>query len=141
MSPMTRSRTVRCLGALIGAAALLGALPAPAQAEGRHDRRHERRHDHDRDCEHGRGHGYGRGHDRHAHGRHQVYYAPRYYAPPRWVRADYRGHAPAYTCGRCRTHFGSYDGLYGHVHYHHHVPTWQVPGVLAQVSFGWSFGF
>ena len=137
MRPMTRSRTARCLGALIGAAALLAALPAPAQAERRHDRRHE----HGRDCEHGRGHAYGRGHDRHAQGRHQAVYAPRYQPAPRWVRAGHRNHTPAYYCGHCQSHFASYDVLYGHVHRHHHVPTWQVPGVLAQVSFGWTFGF
>ena len=139
MSLMTRSRAARCLGALIGAAALVGALPAPAQAE----RRHERRHHDDR----GRGHRYDDDDHRHRHGRgcdhgrHQVTYAPRYYAPPRWVRAGYWDHRPAYTCGRCRTHFGSYDGLYGLVHTYHRVPAWQVPGVLAQVSFGWTFGF
>ena len=131
MRPMTRSRTARWLGALIGAAALLAALPAPAQAERRHERRHHddrghRHRGHDRDCDHGRNH---------------AYYAPRYHPAPRWVHGGYRHHTPAYTCGRCRTHFGSYDALYGHVHQYHRVPTWQVPGVLAQVSFGWTFGF
>jgi len=140
MMPMIRSRKARCFGALIGAAALIAALPAPAQAERRHERRHHddrghRDRGHDSDCDHGRGH------DRHAHGRHQAYYAPRYQPAPRWVRAGHRHHTPAYTCGRCRTHFASYDGLYGHVHHHHRVPTWRVPGVLAQVSFGWTFGF
>jgi len=139
MPTMTRSRTARCLGALIGAAALVAALPAPALAKDRHhdDRGYGR--DHDRD--HGRGHASGRGHDRDGRGRYVVYTAPRFVpAPPRWRGA--RSHyTPAYYCGRCRTHFASYQGLTGHVHYQHRVPTWQVPGVLAQVSFGWTFGF
>ena len=134
MMPMTRSRMARCFGALIGAAALLGALPAPALAGGRHhdDRGHHGR-GHDDDHHHGRGH---------AHGRNVVYYAPAYRPAPRRVYANYyRPPAPAYYCGRCRTHFASYDGLYGHVNHYHSVPTWQVPGVVAQVSFGWAFEF
>lgn len=135
MLPMTRSRMLRCFGALVGAAALLAALPAPAQAERRHhDRRghHARGHDRDRDCDHDRGHAYGR---------RRVIYAPRFQPAPRWARGGHRHDAPAYYCGHCRTHFGSYEGLYGHVNTHHAVPTWQVPGVLAQVSFGWAFEF
>jgi hypothetical protein len=137
MMPMTRSRRLRCFGALIGAAALLAALPAPALAERRDERRHHDgrghrgHHGHDRDCAHARGHG---------HGRQQAIYAPRFQPAPRWARGGHRHQTPAYYCGRCRTHFTSYDGLYGHVNYHHRVPTWRVPGVLAQVSFGWTFG-
>ena len=152
MMPMTRSRTARCFGALIGAAALIAALPAPALAERRDERRHHddrgdrgrgRGHDHGRghDRDRDRGHACGRGHDRHDDGRHQAVYAPRYQPAPRWVRAGHRNHTPAYYCGHCQSHFASYDVLYGHVHRHHHVPTWLVPGVLAQVSFGWTFGF
>ncbi len=132
MMPMTRSRMARCLGALVGAVALLGALPAPALAGGRHhdDRGHHGR-GHDRDCDHARGH---------AHGRKVAYAAPRFRpAPPRVYVRSYRPPAPSYYCGRCRAHFASYDGLYGHVHVTHRVPTWQVPGLVAQVSFGWAF--
>ena len=137
--PMTRSRIARCLGALIGAAALGAALPAPALAKDRHH--DDRGHRHDRHCDHGRGHGKAWKHDRHERGRYAAYFAPRFVpAPPHWRGAD-RHYAPAYYCGRCRSHFGSYDGLYGHVHLHHQVPTVYVPGVLAQVSFGWAFGF
>jgi Ni/Co efflux regulator RcnB len=133
MMPMTRSRMLRCFGALVGAAALLAALPAPAQAERRdHDRRGHHARRHDRDCDHDRGHAYGR---------QRVIYAPRTQPAPRWARGGHRHYTPAYYCGHCRTHFGSYEGLHGHVNYHHGVPTWGVPGVLAQVSFGWAFGF
>jgi hypothetical protein len=131
MMTMTRSRMVRCLGALIGAAALIAALPAPALAERRHhDGREHRGHGHHRACDHARGHAYGR---------HPAIYAPRFQPAPRWVRGGHRHPRPAYYCGRCRAHFGSYDGLYGHVQVHHRVPTWRVPGLLAQVSFGWAF--
>ncbi len=138
MMPMTRSRMSRCLGALVGAAALLGALPSPALAGGRHhgDRGHHG-HSYDRDCDHGRGHAHGR---KYAHGRKHAHHAPRYRPAPRWTHGVYyRQPAPAYYCGRCRTNFASYDGLYGHVHVAHRVPTWQLPGVVAQVSFGWAF--
>jgi hypothetical protein len=134
MMTKTRSRTLRCFVALFGAAALLAALPAPALAGGRHhDGRGHHGRGHDRDCDHGRGH---------AHGRQQVVYAPRYQPAPRRVYAGYyRPPAPSYYCGRCRAHFASQGGLYGHVHVTHRVPTWQLPGVVAQVSFGWAFGF
>lgn len=151
MLPMTRSRIARCVGALVGVAALGAALPAPALAKDRHH--DHRRHRHDRHCDHDRGHRHDRHydhdrghrnawkHDRHDRGRHHAYYAPRFLpAPPHWD-GEHRHHTPAYYCGRCRTHFGSYDGLYEHVHHDHRVPTWYVPGVLAQVSFGWTFGF
>jgi hypothetical protein len=143
MTPMNRSRTARCFGALIGAAALISALPAPALAERRDERRHHDdrgRRGHDHDHERGRGHAYGWGHAPRGHGGHFAYRAPRRAAPPCWGRGGQRHHTPAYYCGRCRSHFGSYQGLYGHVHQHHHVPTWRVPRVLAQVSFGWAFG-
>ena len=72
--------------------------------------------------------------------RYPAYFAPHFVpAPPHWQGA-YRHHAPAYYCGRCRTHFGSYDGLYGHVHHHHRVPVVYLPGLLAEVSFGFAFG-
>jgi hypothetical protein len=131
MMTTTRSRMLRCLGALLGAAALLGGLPA--QAEGRpHDDRGHRSRGHDRDCDAGRGH---------AHGRQLAIYAPRVQPALRRVRGGQRYVAPAYYCERCRTHFASYDGLYAHASRYHGVPTWRVPGVLAQVSFGWTFGF
>src|SRR5512139_3854658 len=91
MLPTTRSRLARCFGALLGAAALLSALPAPAFAERRDERRH-----HDDRWDRGRGHGHdrGRGHDRdrghaygfgHARGRHPAYRAPYYRpAPGHW---------------------------------------------------------
>ena len=133
MSPTTRSRMLRSLGALLGAAALAAALPAPALAKDR-DRGH-RRHRHDRDCDHDH-----RKSHRHERVRYPAYFAPHFVpAPPHWQGA-YRHHAPAYYCGRCRTHFGSYDRLYGHVHHHHRVPVVYVPGLLAQVSFGFAFG-
>ena len=139
MTLMTRSRSVRWLGALIGAAALLTALPAPALAKDRHhDHRggHGRGHVHDRGC----GHDYGWRSDRHDHGRHHAYRASHFRPAPRHWHGGHGHHAPAYYCGHCRSHFASYDGLYGHVHHHHHVPTWRVHGLLAQVSFGWAFG-
>ena len=139
MLSMTRSRTARTLGALIGAAALVAALPAPALAKDRHH--DDRGHRHGRDCDHGRGHGNAWKHDRHDHGRYAFYRAPRFVpAPPHW-RGARRHHVPAYYCGRCRSHFASYQGLYGHVHHHHRVPARYVPGVLAQVSFGFAFDF
>ena len=142
MKPTTRSRIARTLGALVGAAALVTALPAQAERRDHRHRDDDRRgwdggHRHDRDWDHGRAHG--RSWDRRDHGRHRVVYAPRFHPTPRYYRGGYRAHAPAYFCGHCRSHFASYDGLYGHVHHHHRVPTWRVPGLLTQVSFGWTF--
>ena len=138
MKPMTRSRTLRSLGALVGAAALVAALPAPALAKDRHHDHRGHRDDRDCDDDH-RGHRRGWNHDRHDRGGYHAYYAPRFVpAPPHWNGAP-RHHAPAYYCGRCRSHFASYQGLYGHVNHHHRVPAWVVPGVLAQVSFGFAF--
>lgn len=130
MTPTTRSRMARCLGALGAAAALLTVAPTPAQAEHRHHdhRRHHGRHQDD-DCDHRHAARRGDGHRFH-HRPHARFPAARGFQP---------SHRPAYTCARCRVHFRSWDRLAGHVHHHHRVPSWRVPGLLAQVSFGWTF--
>lgn len=127
MMSTTRSRAARSLGALVAAAALLAAAPAPAQAEHRdHDRRGHHRHDDDCDR-------------RDAHAHRGAWHPRRGVHAFHHRRGGHQQHGRAYTCGRCRKHFASYDDLYGHVHHHHRVPVRWLPRVLTQVSFGWTF--
>jgi hypothetical protein len=125
------SPALRPFAALLGAAVLAAALPAPALADHREESRwrrhyghHHGHHHHDAWC--ARDHGFG------------LWFAPR----PRYARGVHYHHrpAPAYLCQRCGLSFSSYDALHGHVHHHHHVPAWRVPGAIAQVSFGFVFG-
>jgi hypothetical protein len=141
---LVSTRTGWILRALAGgiAAAALGFAP-PEAASAHDDHRHHRKHGHPKHHKHkhhGYGHGYGYGH---GHG------APYYggvalgYGYPVHVHGPACGHGvavQAFYCEPCGHRFGSLHALHGHVHHHHHVPTWQLPYVVIQASFGWVFG-
>ena len=150
-----RSFTTRRLGALISVAALAAAVPATAMAEHRDERRgwsvrhdhrgrdHHGHHARDDRGDHGRGH---RGHHSscsrdHGHGHGPSRFHGFWHRPYTARGVHHYGAAPAYACRPCGLHFGSYDGLTGHVHHHHHVAGWRIPGLISQVSFGFAFGY
>jgi hypothetical protein len=128
--------------ALTGAL-LLPALPALADGGGWRGHRGHDRHDRHHHGHHAKHHGGHHGHHRHHHGHGG-------HGPRIVVKNHYRGypvhhydygHAPAFYCGPCSHHFGSYDALSHHVHHHHHIAAIALPSVIFQASIGGGVGW
>lgn len=149
-----RSWTRRFAALLTGLAALGLLMPVAAAAGPYHHRSHHERGAHGHHGHH-RGEGVAWEHRtrrQHAHRHHpdhprQHRSQRRAHAPARQRRGDrhlHRGHHErsvrnAFYCAPCRRYFRARRAFHDHLHHHHRVPIWRLPGVIVRSVLGWVF--
>jgi len=158
---MTRHRRLRMLGFALAATVAWAIAPGAATADD-HRRQRGDRYEHRDHGEHDRyrpsSHRFDRKHHAHGHDGRYGHRGPRHgfvrYGSHRWVPPRYTGprahrfHRHARSAGSwpyyCRDHrhgFRHRSHFDDHLVRFHHLPHGQLPRLVAQIGFGWTFGY